>query len=744
MARLSTVADDPRTEHASILDAAQQWKQKCLLSDGSIFTTSDLWTKGNLSTLDKCFSQNPISGDEAFLDKFRQQLQSTNGAVKQLAAELLWLLSLFPTNISGQKKRENIITVWSWSGNNLDPSHPLLAVLDHGIGHAGPGFNQHRDRELSFAIKMTQEWKQQSPRLEIIEDPWKFGDWLDGIPGAHNRQLRHMIVFLLFPDYYERISARRHKKAIATQFNSLCDKSIATEGDSPDVVLDKGILSIRRALEKKYPDQEIDFYRPPVEKMWRKPEHGADGEPEPGAEDNVKLPSQSEAGRKRYWLFQANPQFYDLPGALRQLGEQTWRVSGYRSQIHVGDGVFMWESGPEAGILGIATVACEPKEMGLVDPEKPFVRNEAEFAQVEPRVILTINKVLTPRLSKLEILRDDVLSKLSIIANPRGTNFPVTPDQVARLRQILGLSEEDGFAHTPSTITDDQRFKAICERTFLPATLFRDLERLLNTKGQVILQGAPGTGKTFVAEAFAHWWTEDPARVRVLQFHESYGYEDFVWGFKPASDDTGGETRFVLTPGPFVDVCELASKSINRRVVLLIDEINRAKTSRVFGELLYLLEYRNKSIVLQSGKSFSIPDNLHIIGTMNTVDKSIALVDFALRRRFAFVTLFPLIGGKSVVLRAWLDRNGVSNADEVEKLFVALNKLIADKDESLMIGHSYFMSDNIRDRKQATDDELQFIWRYYILPLVAEYEYEMTAQQIEEKYGLAAIRRIAV
>jgi 5-methylcytosine-specific restriction protein B len=134
---------------------------------------------------------------------------------------------------------------------------------------------------------------------------------------------------------------------------------------------------------------------------------------------------------------------------------------------------------------------------------------------------------------------------------------------------------------------------------------------------------------------------------------------------------------------------------------------------------------------------------LYIVGTMNTADKSIALVDYALRRRFAFVTLQPVNGDKSVVLRPWMDANQISNAAEVERLFVTLNKLIAAKDEALMIGHSYFMMQEAVSKKRFTNDLLEFLWRYRILPLVAEYEYELSADQIEEKYGLAAVSRLA-
>ena len=163
----------------------------------------------------------------------------------------------------------------------------------------------------------------------------------------------------------------------------------------------------------------------------------------------------------------------------------------------------------------------------------------------------------------------------------------------------------------------------------MPESFFADCEHLLETQKQIILQGAPGTGKTFVAEKLATWWAGAPERTRTVQFHESYGYENFVKGIKPVYNPDKEETLFRPTEGVFLSFCDSTRKGSGNRYVLVIDEINRAKVSRVFGELLYLLEYRNRTTMLQSGETFSIPDQLYIIGTMNTADKSIALVDYA-------------------------------------------------------------------------------------------------------------------
>jgi 5-methylcytosine-specific restriction protein B len=290
------------------------------------------------------------------------------------------------------------------------------------------------------------------------------------------------------------------------------------------------------------------------------------------------------------------------------------------------------------------------------------------------------------------------------------------------------------------------RYGAICESTFLDEKFFADCERLLKTKKQIILQGAPGTGKTFVAELLATLWAGDAKRVKVVQFHESYGYEDFVHGIRPQRDPVTQQTAFVPTPGLILNLCEEIEKDKTvppNNYVLLIDEINRAKTARVFGELLYLLEYREKEVELQNGSRFSIPSNLYIIGTMNTTDKSIALVDYALRRRFAFVDLVPVKDSQSTVLGKWMESKGIGNAADVEQLFIALNNAVSQKDEALMVGHSYLMQEQAVDEKWFSNELLRFIWDYYIMPLIAEYEYQSSRAELEEKYGLAALRQSA-
>jgi 5-methylcytosine-specific restriction protein B len=304
---------------------------------------------------------------------------------------------------------------------------------------------------------------------------------------------------------------------------------------------------------------------------------------------------------------------------------------------------------------------------------------------------------------------------------------------------------------------DDRRYSILAEITHLQPPFFAELNELVTKKKHLILEGSPGSGKTFVAEHFGRFlaygeggyasWVKNPVnletsilqRFEVVQFHENYGYEDFMEGFRPRTEN--GNMVFERQSGIFKTFCA-GARGKPGHYVMLIDEINRGKPSKIFGELLYLLEYRDKEVRLSSNELFSIPDNVLLIGTMNTADKSIALVDYALRRRFVFVPLCPVKNGDAPVLRSWLQEKRIENAIEILDLFVKLNqKIERDFGVDRQIGHSYFMDNSLRLGSLFPKAELERVWKYSILPLVQEYNYALSPEEVE-KYGLAAIRKL--
>ncbi len=256
----------------------------------------------------------------------------------------------------------------------------------------------------------------------------------------------------------------------------------------------------------------------------------------------------------------------------------------------------------------------------------------------------------------------------------------------------------------------------LCTETFTDRAFWENAEALLKDKGQVVFYGPPGTGKTFVAKCFARYVAGSPDRVETVQFHPSYSYEDFIEGIRPQTTDNG-TLSYEVRPGIFKNLCKTAAHDPDHPYVLIIDEINRGQLPRIFGELLYLLEYRNEYVRLQySGEQFRIPPNLYIIGTMNTADRSIALVDHALRRRFHFI---PMEASPDI-LRSYLRAKGLNDMLWVADLLSNLNRQLAADGISwhLHIGHSHFMKDDL-DR-----DSARMIWEYSIRPTLEEYFYQ--------------------
>jgi 5-methylcytosine-specific restriction protein B len=260
---------------------------------------------------------------------------------------------------------------------------------------------------------------------------------------------------------------------------------------------------------------------------------------------------------------------------------------------------------------------------------------------------------------------------------------------------------------------------------------------LLRDKPQLVLYGPPGTGKTHLAQELARHLTGDrPENCQLVQFHPSYSYEDFFEGYRPHPGDAERSAGFTLTPGPLRTLASAARKHPAEPFVLIIDEINRGNLAKVFGELYFLLEYRNRSVRLLYGSEgdagFDLPRNLIIIGTMNTADRSIALVDTAMRRRFWFTELHPSSAPVSSVLRKWLEHHDLPETPAL--LLDALNDRIDDRD--FRIGPSYLMRTSIH----SSPTGLERVWRHQILPLLEEHHYG-DGTDVEARYGLASLRR---
>jgi len=280
---------------------------------------------------------------------------------------------------------------------------------------------------------------------------------------------------------------------------------------------------------------------------------------------------------------------------------------------------------------------------------------------------------------------------------------------------------------------------ALAASLHMEADALQEILDLLGARRQVVLYGPPGTGKTYLALALARHIVgrQNPSHHQLVQFHPSYAYEDFFEGYRPAATPSG-QAIFRIEPGPLRRIAAKARDNPGQPFVLVIDELNRANLAKVFGELYFLLEYRDHSIRLQYNPSetFQLPPNLYFLATMNTADRSIALLDAAMRRRFAFVELHPEEAPVRDVLATYLAARQLPDDPRAE-LLRALNRAIEDNDRDYKIGPSYLM------RPEAeTWQGLARIWRYDILPLLEEHYYgRLTRAELHQRFGLEVLRQ---
>ncbi|WP_160141645.1 AAA family ATPase [Salicibibacter halophilus] len=388
-----------------------------------------------------------------------------------------------------------------------------------------------------------------------------------------------------------------------------------------------------------------------------------------------------------YWIFQGNPNVFDPIGHLKEEGAKPWAVSAHRKKIKPDDKVIIWVTGAESGCYALGTVASEIYED---DNEDGKYKCDVEIA-----LSLVDNPILKEEIEEEEALQD-------LKAGNQGTNFQSSKEEFEALMQLAQEKNQWHIQNPEYTLKDMQT------DTGMDDTQVQRWLRSLNRKGQAILYGPPGTGKTYMAKKMAqHLIGGNDGFYDIVQFHPAYAYEDFIQGIRPVNRD--GVLDYPLMDGRFLEFCQRASTK-QGECVLIIDEINRANLSRVFGELMYLLEYREQKMPLAGGKELRIPQNVRIIGTMNTADRSIALMDHALRRRFAFLSLRPNYD----ILRNYHQKTNV-DVESLISTLEAINRQIGDANFEL--GISFFLLENL-------DAELEGIWRMEIEPYLEEYFFD--------------------
>ena len=384
------------------------------------------------------------------------------------------------------------------------------------------------------------------------------------------------------------------------------------------------------------------------------------------------------------------------------------------------------------GVPGVATL--QKALSFLFDPEhyidivstkhlKDITQHFAEYLPEEDR---DLDPQRQARIISNKIREERKLPDWDFYIDREEWESPSTPKKTARApEEATQIEDEEEDAEGALNLILPE---GSAEDLLVPQAWLDIFMRTLRNKKQVILQGPPGTGKTFLAKRIASKLSGAAPRLSLIQFHPSYTYEDFFEGFRPRVDSQNQKSWLELRPGPLRTIVEHALEESQYPHFLIIDEINRGNLASIFGELYFLLEYRKEEVrLMYSGEQFSLPENLFIIGTMNTADRSIALVDSAMRRRFAFYSLHPDAEPTQNLLQRWSHKN-LEDGSRIVALWQALNDEIGVRD--FKVGPSYFMRTDIEG-----PGVLQEVWETEILPLVSEY-FPHEPEKTRERFAL--------
>ena len=739
-----------------------EWLTGSLVTGASLLAPEKkIWTSERLAELEGCFVESPDFAEKmVFIDKLERQLVDVSDDAVLLMAELhlVHFLMIYKTAIGGPKKRKDIETILGWRQLEIDLPTPIVDALQIGIAHPGQWALTYRNIQLNFLIAfasaavITEDW------LAVANDPWRLRSFVQGIETADSDEAaRRAILHLAHPDTFELIVQPKHAQRIVERYRGSLD-------GVDD--LDRELLAIRSELNPRF-GRGFHWYAEPIVNSWNR-------DAKKWSEFCRWIGRVREIPEFDEWERTYKLELVDVLRTARQAvidDDAEWPAETKRAlrktnlvavmtKTRMADWI---EEAPEScrrTLLAIWGSDFAPGErIDALEASRPDdqLQTPGERLSLSSVLLMADGAEHHPPL-KISLLRkawrltgwgepdsmsvSETYDRAMFFFDELVASVPALRDRLdaqGAVWSMLNMSEPPpSFSHAEwaelQAVRDDEQesgtksgedeppvsspgvdhLAAAAADLLVDRSELDKLKALLEDKGQIVLYGPPGTGKTFLAKrlarALAHSRTNAWA---VVQFHPATTYEDFIEGLRPTVVD--GQVHYEVRPGPLVSMAKAANDDPDHTYVMVIDEINRANLPKVLGELLFLLEYRNEParLLYRPDEPFTLPSNLWFIGTMNTADRSISLIDAAMRRRFHFVRFFPEHGPMKGLLQRWLAH--YEHPPHVAGFVQAVNdELRPAVGDHLLLGPSFFMRDDL------SMAGLEQVWEHNVYPLLEE------------------------
>lgn len=708
----------PGSEAAHALRAAGPVLQAWRTGDSAFLPGTSVWNAETTTRLVDYLAAaaQPTPGTLPGLDDQRARV---------LAAEAFVLLVGPFNDMYGSTKRSRVRSPLMLGEEPPGLPWQLSADLEQGFVHGGKALIADPPSMLRWFVALLQHWWQQpaEQRAKAWDDPWVFRDLVSGADGVDDR-VASLACVLVHPGSFTTVLRRADRQRVVETF---WDKLPVTTSD-----VESDLKAITVALQQDQGGKPVRYDAAPILQQWSQ-DSGSHAWLVRGELDQQnRVPSWVEQGRVtltvgRFTQLPADPtqdslsalvddRYADLPVVKRESKRRD--VLAFVLGMQPEDLVITVDGGE----LRLGRLKDEPAALKHIGGLTLLTRPVAWVADAAPAV-----KDLPPTVRpRVRFKGADVVDLTDILAALEPLE---EVDEEAFVDEDVKDVTEDGGAQAETEVLVVPVPPAIlsCDEQKLAAQLFHgdsawlhELLISLNERKQVVLEGSPGTGKTYLVLKLLEACGVVESQSALVQFHPTYSYEDFVEGFRPTATDSGTGAALTVVPGPLKRIADEARNAPSKPFVLVIDEINRSNIAKVFGELYFLLEYRKDEIELlySAGERFSLPENLFIIGTMNTADRSIALLDAALRRRFVFLSMDTSEPSLTGVLKGWCADRGQPAG--LAQLRDRINKEMGDRglEAALAFGPSYFMRGGLRE-----PDALGRLWRRELRPMLLEHHY---------------------